>query len=99
MTECPRRWLVAYDVREDHRRERVARLLSSYGDRVQYSVFIIDARVAKLIRLRTALTTLMEVEDDSILIADLGLVASLDPSRFTYLGRRRTITPSGPLIF
>lgn len=89
MSESPRRWLVAYDVSDDHRRERVARLLSSYGDRVQYSVFVIDARTAKLIRLRTALTVLMKIEHDSILIADLGLVANLDPTRFTYLGCRR----------
>lgn len=99
MSEGPRRWLVAYDVSDDHRRERVARLLNSYGDRVQYSVFVIDARTAKLIRLRTALSTLMNTGHDSILIADLGLVANLDSTRFTYLGCQRSITSSGPVVF
>lgn len=31
--------LVVYDVRDDRRRARLARVLVSYGERVQYSVF------------------------------------------------------------
>src|SRR5688572_33242493 len=34
-----RRLVVAYDVADDGRRERVARVLEDYGVRVQYSVF------------------------------------------------------------
>ncbi len=42
--EAPRRWLIAYDISLDERRTRIAHLLESYGDRVQYSVFVVDLR-------------------------------------------------------
>lgn len=96
--ERPRRWLVAYDITEDHRRERIAHLLDSYGDRVQYSVFIVDARPAKLIRLRAGLAAIMDPLQDSVLFADLGPVAAIIPARFSYLGRHRATTPIGPFI-
>jgi CRISPR-associated protein Cas2 len=38
-----RRFLVAYDIPSDRRRERLAKCLERHGDRVQYSVFVIDA--------------------------------------------------------
>ena len=48
----PRRTLVAYDIPDDKRRSRVAHLLESYGDRVQFSVFVVDAAPARLVRMR-----------------------------------------------
>ena len=35
-----RRWLVSYDVPGDADRAAVSRVLSAYGERVQYSVFV-----------------------------------------------------------
>jgi CRISPR-associated protein Cas2 len=49
------RFLIAYDIVSDHRRNRIAHTLESYGDRIQYSVFIVDAKPAKIVRLRAAL--------------------------------------------
>ncbi|MDP9433712.1 MAG: CRISPR-associated endonuclease Cas2 [Actinomycetota bacterium] len=95
--EPPRRWLIAYDIAEDPRRARIAHLLGAHGDRVQYSVFVVDLRPARLVRLRTELTQIMDVTD-SILVVDLGPVGSLAPGRFSYIGRQRPITPSGPLV-
>ncbi len=70
----------------------------SFGDRVQYSVFVIDLRPASLVRLRADLARLMVAAVDSILLVDLGPVASLTSARFNYLGRQRPITPSGPIV-
>lgn len=95
--EPARRWLVAYDITDDARRDRIAHTLESYGDRVQYSVFIVDLRPAKLVRLRTKLTDMMDASD-SVLLADLGDVGNLR-GRFVCLGRQRPITPSGPIVF
>jgi CRISPR-associated protein Cas2 len=39
MTRKRWRHIVVYDVVQDKRRNRVARILGGYGDRVQYSVF------------------------------------------------------------
>lgn len=35
-------WLVAYDIPDDRRRARVAKVLLRFGRRVQYSVFLAD---------------------------------------------------------
>ena len=47
----PRRFLPAYDVTDDRRRTRLAKLLERYGDRVQYSVFVVQIRPVKMVRL------------------------------------------------
>jgi len=38
------RYVITYDIADDHRREDVATLLSGYGPRVQLSVFECDLR-------------------------------------------------------
>ena len=37
-------YVVCYDVSDDHKRDRIARILLSYGQRVQYSVFEVALR-------------------------------------------------------
>ncbi len=96
--DAPRRYLVAYDVGDDRRRERVAKRLSSYGDRIQFSVFIVDARPAKIVRLTVALSRLIDVGIDSILFCDLGPLSSDPATRFEFLGQRRRVTSDGILV-
>ncbi len=97
--DASRRYLVAYDVVNDARRLRVAKKLESYGDRIQYSVFVVDGRPARVRRLVAALGELIDRSDDSVLVCDLGPVAVLSPATFLVVGRRRPLTDDGPLIF
>lgn len=96
--DATRRYLIAYDIADDRRRTHVATRLSSYGDRIQFSVFIVDGRPAKLVRLRAALSRLVDEVSDSILICDLGPTSSDLDRRFDVIGRRRTITDESLLI-
>jgi CRISPR-associated protein Cas2 len=96
-SESVHRYLIAYDIIEDKRRDRIAKLLESHGDRIQYSVFLLDAKPARLTRLKTALLLLMDSDVDSALICDLGPTRSPRPS-ITHLGRQRPITGAGPVI-
>lgn len=96
--DARRRYLVAYDVVDDRRRTRVARKLSGYGDRVQYSVFVVDARPAKLVRLRGQLFRLIDQSLDSILICDIGLATGDLDRRFEVIGRRRPLTDDSLLV-
>lgn len=96
--EPARRYLVAYDISDDRRRARVATCLQAYGDRVQYSVFVVDIRPARLVRLRTKLEQLIDVKADSVLLCDLGLLGSIDARRFEFLGYSAEITPRGPIV-
>ena len=93
-----RRYLIAYDVSDDIRRTKVAKKLESYGDRVQYSVFIVDTRPAKLLRLRTELAHLIDQGTDSILFCNLGTLTDNERQQLDVIGRSRTITTHGPAI-
>lgn len=93
-----RRYLIAYDVSDDVRRTKVAKKLESYGDRVQYSVFIVDARPAKLLRLRAQLTDMIDEGTDSILFCNLGPLRKEQSRSLDVIGRSRTITDHGPAI-
>ena len=97
-TEAARRYLVAYDITNDRRRTRIARCLQEYGDRVQYSVFVVDIRPARLVRLRTLLEGLIDERSDSLLLCDLGPVATIDHRRFEFLGCSAEITPRGAIV-
>ena len=97
--DASRRYLIAYDVVNDARRLRVAKKLESYGDRIQYSVFVVDVRPARIVRLVEALEQIIDRQDDSVLLCDLGLLTALDDKRFLVVGRRRPLTDDGPLIF
>lgn len=86
-----RRYLIAYDIPDDKRRTRLAKLLERYGDRVQYSVFVVESSPARFLRLRADLNANILPDDDSVLWCDLGVVDTLPPWSGYYLGRSRPI--------
>lgn len=92
-----RQYVIAYDVTDDRRRTRLAKQLEAVGDRVQYSVFLLQVRPAKLVRLTSALEGLMDRDEDSILICDLG-PAGQAPQHMVTLGRGRPLTPTDFII-
>ena len=50
-----RRYLVAYDIREDKRLRRVHKTMKGYGWSLQYSVFICDLDTMELLAMRSDL--------------------------------------------
>ncbi|MFO0796361.1 MAG: CRISPR-associated endonuclease Cas2 [Gemmataceae bacterium] len=61
-------WLVSYDVRDEKRLRKCARHMEGYGHRVQYSVFRCWLTKLEAERLRWELTTLLDPEDEVLLI-------------------------------
>ena len=59
---------VTYDIGDDRRRRKIARLMEDYGQRVQWSVFDCDLDEANLAHLRRLLTLLLDPEEDSVRI-------------------------------
>lgn len=98
MRDDARRTLIAYDVPSDRRRAKLAKLILRYGDRIQYSVFIVDAAPAKVRRIKDEVQELIDPDEDSVLFCDLGLLARLDEPTFSYIGRAREVTESDALI-
>jgi CRISPR-associated protein Cas2 len=58
------RYVVAYDIADDHRRHRVAKFLESWGRRVQKSVFECELSPEELRELLTHLKRLLAPEED-----------------------------------
>jgi CRISPR-associated protein Cas2 len=73
MSDEMRAYLIAYDITDDKRRNHVATLLKHYGERLQYSLFLIEARPAKIIIVSAELKELIDSDLDSVAICDAGL--------------------------
>ncbi|NMN00677.1 CRISPR-associated endonuclease Cas2 [Bifidobacterium sp. DSM 109958] len=72
MADEKRGYLVAYDIKDDYRRSHVAKVLQSHGERLQYSVFLLLIRPAKMLRVRASLQREMNAAEDSVVVCDLG---------------------------
>lgn len=66
------RYLLAYDIRDTRRLRRVHQVAKTYGDPLQYSVFICDLTRSELLLLSRDLRSEMDSDRDSIAIFDLG---------------------------
>lgn len=58
--------LVAYDIRDDKRRRRCEKELSSYGRRVNYSVFELEISRSELLKLKNILEKESSKKEDNI---------------------------------
>ena len=61
-------YLVCYDVRDDKRLRKAAKLLEGYGERVQYSIFRCWLSRRQLERLRWRLSEELTTEDDVMFV-------------------------------
>lgn len=96
--DSARRYLIAYDIPDDKRRTRLSKRLLAYGDRIQYSVFVSDLKPARLVRLRTTIRDVVEPEEDSVLVCDLGPVRTLSSDVFSFIGLDKAVTPHEAIV-
>ena len=82
-----RRYLVTYDIVDDKRRTRSARVLGTHGDRLQYSVFRCDLNARELVQLRGLLHVAIHHREDQVLFVDLGTVVGEEEDRIESIGR------------
>ncbi len=61
-------YLVAYDVRDDKRLRKVAKILEGFGTRLQYSLFHCYLTETELEKLRWELARIMDAEDSLLVI-------------------------------
>lgn len=92
------RYLIAYDIGSDRRRLRIAKTLQSYGYRLQYSIFQVDASPARIACLIEKLDNEIEKQVDSVLVFDLGSVEDASNTKITRLGLSVEVRPSGPIV-
>jgi len=58
--------IIAYDIASSRRRDRTARLLLDYGERIQYSVFECELTPPRLNALQERLTTMINTRTDRV---------------------------------
>ncbi len=94
-----RLYVIAYDIPDDKRRTKVANTLESYGERLQYSVFVVSTTPAKLIRLKDMLSSQVVSKEDCIAIFDLGKHVDKRVKRLiSFVGIQREISPAQVVI-
>lgn len=64
-------YTISYDIPDDRRRLKVAKVLKDFGERVHFSVFEARLRADQLERLKKRITKVLETEEDSVRIYPL----------------------------
>lgn len=66
-----RHWLALYDIREERRLVKIAKIMASYGQRVQKSVFEVYAPKAVVMDLKCRVEQVIDMEEDFILLFEV----------------------------
>ena len=98
MARGRKRYVVAYDIRDEKRLRQVHQNLKSYGWAMQYSVFVCDLDFIELTELRTDLGHIIHHGMDSIAIIDLGPPEDRGSKCFSFMGQSNPLPTGGPVI-
>jgi len=79
------RYLLCYDVRDDARLRRTAKVAEAYGYRLQYSVFVCDLTETQRVRLERDLRGVLNLAVDRAMLVDLGPAGGHGRRRFRWL--------------
>jgi CRISPR-associated protein Cas2 len=93
-----RRWLVAYDIRDEVRLRRVHDIVRCYGDRLQYSVFLCDMDRVEKLGLMSALREVIKHNSDSVAFIDLGEPGRANSAAIEFMGTSLPLPDGGPII-
>lgn len=66
------RYIVTYDICENKRLAKVFKTMRGFGDHMQYSVFRCDLSDAEKVKMKEALTGVINFKEDQVLIINLG---------------------------
>jgi CRISPR-associated protein Cas2 len=66
-----RKWVIIYDIADDRRLVKVAKLMENYGVRVQKSVFEAVADLPTIQKLRSEVLAIINPEEDSVIYFDI----------------------------
>ena len=88
-------YVIAYDIADDRRRAKIAKLMESLGFRVQGSVFegyLTDADVKRMVK---KADKIMEAEEDSIRVY---MICEACLKKMILIGNGTVTKPPGPVI-
>ena len=82
------RYIVAYDVSDGKRLRRIFKKMHGFGDALQYSVFACDLSSKERVIMEEALTEIMDLKEDRVIIIDVGPVDGRGGDVMRTLGRQ-----------
>jgi CRISPR-associated protein Cas2 len=82
-----KRYLIAYDISDDKRRNAIFQELLANGDHVQFSVFLCQLSSIELATLKGSLKENVNTRQDQIIILDMGPAETDLAARFECLGK------------
>ena len=82
------RYIVAYDVSDGKRLGRIFKKMHGFGDALQYSVFSCDLSSKERVILEEALTEIIDLKEDRVIIIDVGPVEGRGGDVMRTLGRQ-----------
>ena len=88
------RFIVAYDVSDAKRLRRTFKKMKGFGEPMQYSVFSCDLSRKERVLLEEALTEIINLKEDRVLIIDTGPVEGRGVEMLATLGRQLKPAPS-----
>jgi CRISPR-associated protein Cas2 len=81
-----RHYLVTYDICDAKRLRRVFKTMKGFGAHLQLSVFQCDLPEIDVVRMKAALTEIIDQREDQVLIIDLGSTESHPVKRIESMG-------------
>lgn len=93
-----RRFIVSYDVSSPRRLRRVAKVLQSFGRRIQYSVFECLLDPLRLVKVKGALEREINHEQDQVLFISMRRSPGGDNLEISSLGRPYSEAPRLTII-
>jgi len=82
------RYIVAYDISDSKRLRRIFKKMHGFGDALQYSVFACDLSSKERVIMEEALTEIMNLKEDRVIIIDIGPAEGRGESVVRTLGRQ-----------
>ncbi|MEW6059768.1 MAG: CRISPR-associated endonuclease Cas2 [Actinomycetota bacterium] len=83
------RYVVCYDIREPGRLRRTHDTMLGYGDPLQYSVFVCELSTSERLLMEEAVRRGAVLDEDSVLVIDLGPTSGVARARIRALGKGR----------
>jgi len=81
-------YIISYDIPDDKRRTRISKLLSSWGERIQFSVFCCQLNPREQHKLTQHISDLIKQNEDQVFLVEVGKVSGEHPTpEITYFGK------------
>ena len=92
------RFLVCYDVTDPRRLALTYKKMNGFGEPAQYSVFFCDLSPKERVMLEEALTEILNLKEDRVLIVDLGPTEGRGQVSFKTMGKAKALPNRSALV-